>query len=115
MRPRGDIRHALLKAAEAGPGNVRELAHRAQVGMQAAYYTTSRMVSDGELMVLSPGKPALLGRAESPPADSPLVLSTRAPAPPPAPAPTAAERRAIAEQRMASWCALLMGEGAPRM
>lgn len=61
MRPRGELSQALVKAAAQGPGPVRALAARAQVGYSAARYTASRMVDRGELVVLEPGRPALLG------------------------------------------------------
>jgi hypothetical protein len=61
MRPRGELSQALVKAAEQGPGAVRTLAERAQVGYGAARYTASRMVDRGELVVLGAGRPALLG------------------------------------------------------
>lgn len=61
MRPRGELSQALVKAATQGPGAVRTLAARAQVGYSAARYTASRMVDRGELVVLEAGRPALLG------------------------------------------------------
>lgn len=61
MRPRGELSQALVKAAAQGPGPVRALAERAQVGYSAARYTASRMVDRGELVVLEAGRPALLG------------------------------------------------------
>lgn len=65
MRPRGsygDVSMALLKAATAhGPGTVRVLAERAQVGYQTANYTASRLVSAGSLVVLEQGRPSVLG------------------------------------------------------
>jgi hypothetical protein len=61
MRPRGELSQALVKAAAQGPGPVRALAERAQVGYGAARYTASRMVDRGELVVLEAGRPALLG------------------------------------------------------
>jgi hypothetical protein len=61
MRPRGELSQALVKAASQGPGPVRTLAERAQVGYSAARYTASRMVDRGELVVLEAGRPALLG------------------------------------------------------
>ena len=63
MRPRGsygDVAQALLRAADAGPGAVRTLAERAQVGYAAARYTASRLVSSGDLVVQSPGRPSVL-------------------------------------------------------
>lgn len=68
MRPQGEIRAALLDAARGGPGTSRDFAHRAQVGLGAAYYTASRMVDAGQLVVLKPGKPALLALPDHAPA-----------------------------------------------
>ena len=62
-RPAGEVTRALLAAAEAGPGTVRELAARACAGRHAARYTCSRMLSRGELMIVTPGRPAILGLA----------------------------------------------------
>jgi hypothetical protein len=57
----GDVALALRSAALAGPGTVRDLAQRAQVGYSAARYTASRLCSRGELVVLDGGsRPALL-------------------------------------------------------
>jgi hypothetical protein len=67
MRPRGELSQALVKAAEQGPGPVRALAERAQVGYGAARYTASRMVDRGELVVLQGGRPAVLGVPTAPP------------------------------------------------
>lgn len=66
MRPHGDIRMALLKAAEEAPGSVRELAERAQVGYTAARYTASRMLDRDELMVVEEGRPARLSAPNCP-------------------------------------------------
>ena len=63
MRPRGsygEIATALLSAAASGPGPVRELAMRAQVGYDAAHYTCSRLVRTGALAVVQPGRPAIV-------------------------------------------------------
>lgn len=80
MRPRGTfggVARAMLDAADAGPGSVRCLAHRAQVGYTAARYTASRLVSVGELVVLDDSsRPAVLGRAAN--AD---VLAAAGPSP----------------------------------
>lgn len=78
MRPRGEIRAALLDAARQSPGTSRDFAHRAQVGLHAAYYTTSRMVDAGELVILRPGKPALLA-APSSSSSAALVVQPAAP------------------------------------
>jgi hypothetical protein len=66
MRPHGDIRLALFRAAEQAPGNVRQLAERAQVGYKAARYTTSRMVDCNELMVIDASRPAVLAAPTCP-------------------------------------------------
>jgi len=63
MRPRGSygpVAQALLSAAADGPGPVRQLASRAQVGFSAAEYTCSRLVRQGELVVLDGSRPAVL-------------------------------------------------------
>lgn len=60
MRPRGEISTALLQSAASGPGRVRELAERAQVGYSAAEYTCSRLVRVGALVVLDASRPAVL-------------------------------------------------------
>ncbi len=52
---------AMLRAAEGGVGTVRDLAMRAQVGLGAAKYTASRLVSAGQLVEVEPGRPAVLG------------------------------------------------------
>jgi hypothetical protein len=65
MRPRGsygDIRQALLAAADQGPGSYSQLACRAQVGFDAARRTVSRMVGSGELVRVSSSRPVLLAR-----------------------------------------------------
>lgn len=59
-RPRGELAHALMKAAAAGPAPVRVLAERSQVGFAAARYTASRLVSAGDLVVLDGGRPSVL-------------------------------------------------------
>jgi hypothetical protein len=63
MRPLGDVALALLDAAREAPGPVLQLAHRAQVGYSVARYTASRMVDRGDLVVVQPGRPAVLGVA----------------------------------------------------
>lgn len=63
MRPRGlfgEISQAVLHAAQLGPGTVRELACRAQVGTTAARYTASRLLAAGMLEVEVEGRPAVL-------------------------------------------------------
>lgn len=52
MRPRGEISRALLQAAQQGPGTMRDLARRAQVGFDAARYTVTIMAQRGELKVV---------------------------------------------------------------
>jgi len=61
----GDVALALRIAALEGPGTVRTLAQRAQVGYSAARYTASRLCSRGELVVLDgAARPAVLVAAE---------------------------------------------------
>lgn len=60
MRPRGEVSEALVRAAQAGPAPVRELAARAGVGYSVARYTATRLVDRGELVVLHGGRPAVL-------------------------------------------------------
>lgn len=68
MRPRGsygEVARALLTAADNGPGPVRALADRAQVGYSAARVTCSRLVDRGELVILDGGaRPAVLARPD---------------------------------------------------
>ena len=59
-RPHGELVLALQAAAGAGPGTVRELAHRGLVGLSVARYTASRMVDRGQLVVVDAGRPAVL-------------------------------------------------------
>lgn len=60
----GDVSRALLaSASSAGPGTVRDLAERACVGAAVARYTASRLVSRGELVPLSTGRPMVLAAA----------------------------------------------------
>jgi hypothetical protein len=59
-RPHGELVQALQAAAGAGPGTVRELAHRGLVGLSVARYTASRMVDRGQLVVVDAGRPAVL-------------------------------------------------------
>lgn len=63
-RPRGSygaLAQVLLKAAnDQGPGTVRVLAERGQVGYAAARYTASRLVSSGDLVVQTTGRPSVL-------------------------------------------------------
>lgn len=49
-RHRGELSQALLTAAEAGPGTVKELADRACVGRHVSRYTCSRLLSAGHLV-----------------------------------------------------------------
>lgn len=60
MRPMGEIAIALKRAAGEGPATVRDFAQRAQVGLQAAKYTCSRLVARGDMVRLSEGRPAIL-------------------------------------------------------
>jgi hypothetical protein len=69
MRPYsayGDVRHALAAAAMEAPGSVRQLAERAQVGYAVAKYTASRMLDRDELVVIVPGRPAVLAAPTCP-------------------------------------------------
>lgn len=59
----GELSGALLTAAQAGPGTVRELAARAQVGFDAARYRAPYLVRAGALQVVQPGRPQVLGVA----------------------------------------------------
>lgn len=61
MRPIGDVRLAMKQAWAQGPAPVTEAAQRACVGLSVARYTASRMVGAGDLVVVQPGKPAVLG------------------------------------------------------
>ncbi|WP_206689905.1 hypothetical protein, partial [Streptococcus pseudopneumoniae] len=65
MRPPGDVRLALERAWQQGPAPVRVAADLACVGHAAARYTASRMVDSGHLVVVQPGKPAVLALAGS--------------------------------------------------
>jgi hypothetical protein len=57
----GDVALALRIAALEGPGTVRTLAQRAQVGYSVARYTASRLCSRGDLVVLDgAARPAVL-------------------------------------------------------
>ncbi len=71
----GEISRALLAAAADRPGTALELAARAQVGRRAARYTASRLVTAGRLQVLKPGRPAVLGLAESAVAPPSIALA----------------------------------------
>lgn len=51
---------ALLGAAREGPGTVRTLAQRAQVGYSAAWYTATRLKERGELVSVDDARPAVL-------------------------------------------------------
>lgn len=65
-RPAGEVSQALVSAAaQAGPGTVRELAERACVGYAAARYTSSRLVSRGELVPVSAARPMVLAAVRS--------------------------------------------------
>lgn len=76
-RPRrapGPVAVAMLAAATE-PGTVRQLAERAQVGRRAAWYTVTRLVQRGDLVVVESSRPAVLRRRQ--PADdaAPLDLA----------------------------------------
>jgi hypothetical protein len=64
-RPLGELSQALLLAAAASPGTVRELAARSQVGFAQARYTASRLVSRGALVEVDATRPAVLAPAET--------------------------------------------------
>jgi hypothetical protein len=69
MRPYssyGGVRQALTQAATEAPGSVRQLAERAQVGYSVAKYTASRMLDRDELVVIVPGRPAVLAAPTCP-------------------------------------------------
>lgn len=62
-RPRGsygDVAVALRDAAASGPASVRVLCERAQVGYVAGRYTASRLVANGALVPVQPGRPMVL-------------------------------------------------------
>lgn len=61
----GPVALALCDAASSGPGAVRDLCARAQVAYGTGRYTASRLVDAGELVVLRPGRPAVLGRPDA--------------------------------------------------
>lgn len=61
----GEIRHALARAASEAPGTVRDIAARAQVAFASARYTASRMLDEGDLEVVVPGRPAVLAARQS--------------------------------------------------
>ena len=52
MRPTGEIHKAMLAAASQGPGTMRDLARRAQVGFDAATHTVKYMAKCGALKVV---------------------------------------------------------------
>jgi hypothetical protein len=63
----GEVSAALLRAAATGPGTVRELAARAQVGFGVARYTATRLAHSGALAALNPGmRPAVLAVPDEP-------------------------------------------------
>lgn len=57
----GPVAKALCDSARSSPGAVRDLCARAQVAYAQGRYTASRLVEAGELVVLQPGRPAVLG------------------------------------------------------
>jgi hypothetical protein len=63
MRPLGGVALALLRAAQE-PGTVQEVCVRAQVGTAAGRYTASRLIGRGALVVLDPGRPAVVRAAQ---------------------------------------------------
>lgn len=72
----GAVRQALVQAWASGPAPVREAAERAQVGRSVARYTASRMIDDGQLVVLHPGWPPVLALAAEAPVDSDTQVRT---------------------------------------
>jgi hypothetical protein len=63
MRPRGTfgaVVQALAAAAAQGPGTVREICERAQVGEGVGRYSASRMVARGELVAVRDSRPMVL-------------------------------------------------------
>lgn len=60
MRPVGEIARAMRQAAEKGPGTVRDLAQRAQVGYAVAATTATRLVQRGQLVVVNEQRPMVL-------------------------------------------------------
>jgi hypothetical protein len=83
-RPRGsfgDIARALRTAAEQGPGTVRELAARAQVGQRCAWYTANRLIGAGELAIVREQRPMVLmlgdGKAAAPAAHNQANVSAQ--------------------------------------
>jgi len=64
----GPVSVALRQQAAAAPGTVRDLAHRAQVGVKVARYTASRLLERGELVALQGSRPAVLSVPGGPPA-----------------------------------------------
>lgn len=61
-RPHGPLALALLAAAAAGPGSVRELAARSLVGKRSAQYTASRLLATGYLIQIDERRPVRPGR-----------------------------------------------------
>lgn len=57
----GPVAKALCDSARSSPGTVRDLCMRAQVANSHGRYTASRLVEAGDLVVLQPGRPAVLG------------------------------------------------------
>lgn len=67
-RPRGtfgDLSLQLIRAAQQGPGTVRELAERAQVSADAARFRASRLVACGALVPVADRRPRLLAVPEA--------------------------------------------------
>jgi hypothetical protein len=65
-RPMGEVARAMLSAASGGPGTVRCLAERAQVGYGLARVTAHRLVERGHMTVLEGGRPAVLAVSSGP-------------------------------------------------
>ena len=66
-RPLGELSRALLRAAQQGPGSVRQLAERSQVGYDTARVKASHLVRMGHLQVVSDDRPMVLATAQPQP------------------------------------------------
>lgn len=56
----GEVARAICSAAKQGPGTVRQLAERSQVGMRCAGYTAHRLIEAGHLAVVQDRRPMVL-------------------------------------------------------
>lgn len=76
-RPLGEVSLALLSAVRnGGPAPVRELAHRAAVGFDAARFKAKDLVRAGVLVAVNEGRPMVLG-LPGPRPDEALVMLSR--------------------------------------